>query len=296
MKINFYASLIVTLVLAGCGIPKEQYEAVVDENKQLQEQISQMENEIKALKETDRYYYQSGADAFSSGNYESAIDWMNKLKLKFPQSTLQNSADKIISDSNAAIKAAYAIEKEKLNKLLSSAKKAELSEAITILSSYIAEDHPSDLIQSAQESLSNYQKKWEAEASIREVEQNTGIRLSDYKTGWSVSGSLGKQLYVPQIQLKFKNITSGPLSGPIEIIVNFTDDTKGEVFGDGSTYLLFSHDTPIQAGIVKTAYVSSSVGYTRYNHNPPAITAEIYLEKDRNRLLYKKIPIKRGEM
>jgi hypothetical protein len=98
------------------------------------------------------------------------------------------------------------------------------------------------------------------------------------------------------MHLKFKNIKSDPLSGPIEIIVNFINDAKGEVLGDGSSYLLGSFDTPLQPGIAKTAYINCDVGFTRYNYNPPAITAEIYFGKNGSQIFYRKMPIKRGEM
>jgi len=55
---------------------------------------------FETLKMTDQYFYQAGVDEFINGGYKEAIDWMNKLKLKFPTSSLLGYADKIIKESN----------------------------------------------------------------------------------------------------------------------------------------------------------------------------------------------------
>jgi hypothetical protein len=59
--------------------------------------------EIKTSTETDRYYYQAGAEAYAKGDYESAISWMYNLKIKFSRSPLIPSADKMIQDSSFVI-------------------------------------------------------------------------------------------------------------------------------------------------------------------------------------------------
>jgi len=65
----------------------------------LNSQIALLQEENEAFKQTDQYYYQSGADEFLNGNYEKAVEWMNKLKIKFPSSSLLVYADKITEQS-----------------------------------------------------------------------------------------------------------------------------------------------------------------------------------------------------
>jgi tetratricopeptide (TPR) repeat protein len=71
-----------------------------DEIIQYKKDIDNLRKKIENLKETDIYYYQYGINEFNNGNFEKAIEWMNKLKDKFPTSFLIHSAEKLIKDSN----------------------------------------------------------------------------------------------------------------------------------------------------------------------------------------------------
>jgi hypothetical protein len=288
MKKFVILTCFVSLVFVSCGVSKADFEALKAENEQLRV-------EIAILKETDQYYYQSGADEFNKSEYAKTIDWMNKLKLKFPQSPLLSSADKIIADSNAEIKAIYTKENDTLNQLLAKARKSELEEAISMLSDYVSKVHPADLIQSATTSLNTYKDTYEKERTQREIEQSVGIRLTDYSTGWGVHGFSGDQLFTPQMTLKFKNIKDVPISDSIKIKVDFMQTSNNEVFGDDTSYFISYGDTPLQPNYTKTAYINCSVGYRRYFSsyelgNLPSITADIYI----NEKLYRKIPVKKG--
>ena len=70
-----------------------------NENASLKNENISLKNEIAKLQETDQFYYQTGADAFTAGNYETTIEWMDKLKVKFPQSSLHDSAKAVRNNS-----------------------------------------------------------------------------------------------------------------------------------------------------------------------------------------------------
>jgi hypothetical protein len=158
---SFAVSLFLLFFLVSCGISKEEYNNVVSENRKLKETISQLEDEIKVLKETDQYYYQSGTDEFSKGNYLAAIEWIDKLKLKFPNSSLTDSADKLVKDANNEIALVYEKEKNALNKLIQNSAKIDIEEAISNLETYVQGDHPADLIEIANNSLSANKEAYE---------------------------------------------------------------------------------------------------------------------------------------
>ena len=291
--------------LAGCGVPKNDYDEVVRSNSALNERVKELEAEIAALKETDQYYYQSAVDEYSKKNYAGAIDWLNRLKKKFPLSTLLPAATKIINESNAAIAEVYQSEKAALNSLLSKAQNADIEEAISLLTSYSNETHPADLLDSAKKALERYQTAYEQVRAEREVEQVNGIRLVDSFTGWNEYNSLGQTLFQPNIALKFKNISGEKLpkkeqgeytttTRTIEIKVDFINTAKDEVFGTDSTYLVGYVDS-LESGYSKTVYLVSSVGFTRTFQsyeldNLPSLVANIYINGE----LYKTIKIKKG--
>jgi hypothetical protein len=285
--------LFIFIGLISCGIKKEEYNIVVSENTKLKETISQLEHEIEKLKETDQYYYQAGVDEYARGNFKGVIDWMDQLKSKFPNSSLTDSADKLIKDANNEIALIYQKEKNDLNILVQNSARIDIEEAIASLEAYIEGDHPADLIKTANDSLSTYKDTFEKERSQREIEQSVGIRLTDYSTGWGVY--TGSQLFTPQLTLKFKNIKNESISDTIKIRVDFIETSKNEVFGEDTHYLISYGDTPLQPSYTKTAYINSGVGFRSYFSSwelgsLPSITADVYI----NDKLYKKIPIKKG--
>ncbi|GAB6393204.1 MAG: hypothetical protein MdMp014T_2577 [Treponematales bacterium] len=62
-----------------------------------------LQPEIHNSMETDRYYYQTGVDAYTKGDYDSSIRWMHNLKIKFPRSPLIPEAEKMVENSIMAI-------------------------------------------------------------------------------------------------------------------------------------------------------------------------------------------------
>jgi hypothetical protein len=218
---------------------------------------------------------------------------MDNLKLKFPNSCLADSAEKLVKDANNEIALVYEKEKNALNILIRNSAKIDIENAISNLEMYIQGDHPSDLIEIANNSLSTYRDAYEQERSQREIEQLVGVRLTDYSTGWGVY--TGGQLFTPQLTLKFRNIKDDPISESVKIRVDFIETSKNEVFGEDTHYLISLGDTPLQPSYTKTAYIISSVGYRRYFSSwelgsLPNITADVYI----NDKLYKKIPVKKG--
>jgi hypothetical protein len=257
------------------------------ENKNLKE-------EIERLKETDQYYYQTGANEFSNKNFEQAIEWMNKLKAKFPISSLIASAEKLIRESNAEITAIYQRERNNLNQIVRDAGRLEIEEAIAMLNTYVKQDHPADLIETATQALNRYRTAYNAVRVVRELEQSVGIRLVDYSTGWGMRPDFGSELFVPQITLQFRNISNSSLSKSIKVKVDFIEIPKNEVFGDDYSYLIGYSDTPLQPNYTKTIYINCGVGYRQrfliYElSNLPTLEAHIYINDE----FYKKYNIQK---
>lgn len=298
--------LLVLLTFWGCSQQKidqleysvqilsNKNEELNEENIKLKKEIKLLVTEIQSLKETDQYYYQCGADEYANKNYDLAIDWMEKLKLKFPGSLLLllSSADKLIRDSKNEIAAIYRAEQNNLNQVLRNARNAELEDGITILKEYIEKEHPADLIQQANVLLAQFENRYEAEREVRELERSVGIRLVNYVTGWGNINDFGSEMYVPQMVLKFQNVSGGSLSATINIKTNFVEVQKNEIFGDSSDYLLWSSDTPLQANYSKTIFVNCGIGYrgtlSEYRlQGLPTLEAHIYI----NDKIYKKFTI-----
>jgi hypothetical protein len=296
--------LLVLLTFWGCSQQKidqleysvqilsNKNEELNEENIKLKKEIKLLVTEIQSLKETDQYYYQCGADEYANKNYDLAIDWMEKLKLKFPGTLLLSSADKLIRDSKNEIAAIYRAEQNNLNQVLRNARNAELEDGITILKEYIEKEHPADLIQQANVLLAQFENRYEAEREVRELERSVGIRLVNYVTGWGNINDFGSEMYVPQMVLKFQNVSGGSLSATINIKTNFVEVQKNEIFGDSSDYLLWSSDTPLQANYSKTIFVNCGIGYrgtlSEYRlQGLPTLEAHIYI----NDKIYKKFTI-----
>ena len=305
---KYFVSLVLCFVFLSCNQEKiSQLELTVE---RLTAQLLILENENNLLKEeinnlmeTDQFYYQSGADEFSLGNFENAIDWMNRLKIKFPASSLISSADTLIRNSNTEIRAIYERERANLNQLIREVRNIDIEDAIRRLEAYVRGNHPEDLIATARTSLDQYRNEFEAIRSVREVEQQFGVRLTDYFTGWNENTSFGQTLFQPNVALRFTNITNNTLptrtvgsfgietTNYIEIKVDFVNTARNEIHGTGSTYLVgYSENLP--AGMARTVYINSSVGYT--SRIPfdrlPELVANIYI----NNRLYRSVNVRRA--
>jgi hypothetical protein len=298
--------LFILLAFLGCNqqkISQLEYNVQIlnNKNEELNEENIKLKNEmellvieIQSLKETDQYYYQCGADEYANKNYDLTIDWMEKLKLKFPSTLLLSAADKLINDSKNEIATIYRVEQNNLNQVLRNSRNAELEGGITILKEYIKEEHPADLIQQANVLLAQFENRYEAEREVRELERSVGIRLVDYVTGWGNINDFGSEMYVPRMVLKFQNISGGSLSATINIKTDFVEVQKNEIFGNSSDYLLWSSDTPLQANYSKTIFVDCGVGYrgtlSEYIlRSLPTLEAHIYIDDK----IYKKFTIQK---
>jgi hypothetical protein len=290
MRISGVVILFFSLGFLGCGIKKEDYNQIVHENNQLKDTILKLEYEIQKLEETDRFYYQSGADEFTNSNYELAIEWMNNLKVRFPQSNLIASADKLIKDSTSAIATIQQKEKQYFDTLIQESNRLEIEDAIEKLELYIAEDHPEHLVQNASEVLDKFKQDYEKVRKEHEIESATGIRLVDYSTGWGVRGFSGSRLLSPGLTLKFKNVSGNPVERLV-VKVSFLDTSKNEVFDETMDYTIGASDTPLQPDYTKNAYIYGSVGYKAFYGESylPSLVADIYI----NDLFYKKIVVAR---
>jgi predicted translin family RNA/ssDNA-binding protein len=291
MKIFGVFVFFLSFCMFGCGINKDEYNKVVSENQQLKEEILQLEDEITKLKETDQFYYQSGAEEFANGKFEEAIEWMNNLKLKFPQSTLITSSDNLIIESKNAIAKIYQEERQNFDFLIRDIEKTDIEDAMEKLELYISESHPNDLIKSAKEKLEIYAVEFEKIRNEREIESKIGVRLVDYSTGWSrrSSGNRITALYKPVLTLKFKNISDNPVK-PLFVNVDFLDTSKSEVVAKNGDHAIGSGGTPLQSGYTITSHIEASIEYTSWSGDIsmlPSLVADIYI----NDQFYRRISI-----
>jgi hypothetical protein len=301
MKNFIFVIIFISFAFIGCNsekITQLEYNLTQlrQENLRLNNDNLELKNEIKILaeenqklKETDQYYYQSGVDEYNMKHYLKTIEWMNNLKLKFPQSNLISSADRLIRDSNFQIQEIYQKEKQMLNQIISNARKAEIEDSIAMLNDYVSEDHPQDLIATATKSLNSYKTEYEKIREERELEQSLGVRLVEYATGWGFVDDLATQLFVPQLRLVFKNITDYPLRG-VEIKTNFIKTSGNEIFGDSNDTLVYEYTgTALEPGYSKTIFATCNVGYRNEISfsSAPDLYANVYV----NNRFYKRIAI-----
>jgi len=297
--ILFYFILVLTFLLAGCSNKNEEYLRI--ENKKLQDKNDSLENtnkflveEIRKLKETDQFYYQSAVAAFENKEYEKAIEQANKIQKMFPNSSLIEASDKLIKGSQKELAAIYQKEKDILNKLLCEIEKNNFEEAIIKLKEYISETHPIDLVNKAETALIKYEKKSELIREEQEIERITKVKLISVVSKWDYQGTSGNRLLVPQLQLKFKNISSEAIEH-LEVKASFINVEKKEIFGEAYSFLIGYSDSPLQPGYSKTAYLYCDTGYEEDSAKSfiwegksfPNLYADVYI----NDKLYRKVNI-----
>jgi len=114
---------------------------------------------------------------------------------------------------------------------------------------------------------------------LEEVECKTGFYISD--------------LCTPIVIIKWKNASSEPISGSIEVKGIFIDNKKGEELYTDTNFFRYSMDPPLQSGLSKQFSLKSGIGYTSVAILADAdISCQIYVENE----LYKTIKIKNEEL
>ena len=145
-ELLFFAFL--TLIIFVSCVPKKDYEKLQEENKSLQK-------EIEILKQTDEYYYKEAVDKYQRKEFENALNELEELSLKFPQSTLKEDINNLISQIKSE-------EKAYKNEILTKSKKADsLDESISICKQYLSENHLKEFNEEIQTQLSKYIEKYE---------------------------------------------------------------------------------------------------------------------------------------
>jgi tetratricopeptide (TPR) repeat protein len=123
--------MLAAVVLSGCGNTKLEQEnqnlrmenqTLITETQELKRTISQLQNELQILKETDQQYFNKGIDAFdkaqtdkSKDGFQSAINIFGQLIQKFPHSIYLAKAKEYSDISNKEISKIETIEKGKSN-------------------------------------------------------------------------------------------------------------------------------------------------------------------------------------
>lgn len=289
---TIYTLFLCFIFLAGCNTNKDaelriQIQRMHQDSIELANENFKLRQEIQKLHETDQYYYHSSVDSFNAGQFEKAMDLLNQMKTKFPNSPLISAGDKLIINIKTQLVVINRREQQYLDDLLHNAEKVDVEEAISKLQSYVSEAHPSNLLQKASQALLKYKQDYEIVKTERESEHFTGIKLTSVTSMWDWR----EGLLVPQLQLKFKNISNAPIEH-LSVKANFINVGSSEVFGEANAYVVGYGDTPLQPGYTKTAYLYCGVGYQNdYGAiSRPPLTADIYV----NEKFYRKIKVLTG--
>lgn len=117
------------------------------------------------------------------------------------------------------------------------------------------------------------------------------LELVEYKTGFYEYRDFNsfQLLYQPIIIIKWKNISSEPITEIIEMEAIFIDNKKGEEWGSASDYFQSYSVSPLQAGLSRQSSLQSSVGYTSAGG---IYYADISCQIIINKQLYKSFKIK----
>ena len=117
------------------------------------------------------------------------------------------------------------------------------------------------------------------------------LELVEYKTGFYEYRDFNSYqlLYQPMVIMKWKNISTEPITEKIEMEAIFIDNKKEEEWSKASDYFQGYSDAPLQVGISRQSSLQSSVGYTStYGIYNADISCQIIINKQ----LYKTIKIK----
>ncbi|MEI8270112.1 MAG: hypothetical protein WCG45_01970 [bacterium] len=116
------------------------------------------------------------------------------------------------------------------------------------------------------------------------------LELVEYKTGFYeyVNYNNNQILYQPILIMKWKNISSEPISKEIKMEALFIDNKNGEEWSQTSSYFQGYSDAPLQVGLSRQLSLQSSVGYkSAYGIENAEISCQIII----NKLLYKTVKI-----
>ncbi|MCR5309226.1 MAG: hypothetical protein K6E21_03865 [Bacilli bacterium] len=273
-SINVISFMLGSILFVSC-VPKREY-------IQLQAENEALKKEIEILKQTDDFFYKDAVDKFEQKEYEAALNELDELLLKYPQTSLKEDVNALISKINSEIKIIYENEKNNKNEILKEAQKADsIKNSISILKKYIAEKHPAEFIDEVKSQLQKYEETYEKEKAAIALEEQYGFKIIDYATGWRA-----EYLLCPEIDLKLQCLSSIPKYTTIKAV--FKDTGKNEIFGEGTEYL--TDNSTKAKGDVFTIFIKSGIGYTSFVRNYPSLTVDIYIEDK----LYKSFNIKKS--
>lgn len=277
----FVEGLILTLIFTSCTSDyKREIKSLQSDVYQLEKENIDLKEEIKKLKNTDQYIYNSALDLLNSGMYDQSIEKFYEMKTKYPNSQLGANADANIIIAKQKIEK---YEKEQIayfNNFINEIKNYDIEESIRQLKIYVSEEHPADLVQKGKDELKQYSVQFEKVKSEREFEKKTGLRVISVESKWDWYGSFGEQLLVPQLIIKFKNISNVDIT-ELDVKTTFIKSEINEVFGEARAYVIGYGDSPLKPNYSKNAFLYCNVGYKNdmIAFSFPDFVADIYVNK-----------------
>ena len=280
MKKIIFLCCISCLLFSACG--KKEINALKEENASLRATISQLQEEIQTLKQTDQYYYQQGIDLLEQKQYEKAEEVFSALIARFPTGPLmpeaQKQLDKMKKDRAKGEEALKALPEQL-------AKAPNALAANKILDELLAKYSYPDI----QETLKQYQAKIQAQVA-REQELQTapkelGIEISHIQTYWVLTMSLSKETLslVPYIQFVLKNVGDTPIT-QLRASAVFTLPDNKEISWEGATSPISSaKGTPLAPGASREVLLDADDGYPVEGYDlmfgsSPRAKADLFLE------------------
>ena len=273
--------MVLSLLITSCTSDyKNEIKRLESKVYQLEKENNDFQEEIKRLKNTDQFIYNTALDLLNSGMYEQSIEKFYEMKVKYPNSQLGTNADENIRIAKQNIEK---YEKEQItyfNNFKNEIKNYDIEESIRQLKIYVSEKHPSDLIQKGKDELKQYSVQFEKVKSEREFEKKTGLRVISIESKWDWHGSFGEQLLVPQLIIKFKNISNVDVT-ELDVKTTFIKSEINEVFGEARAYVIGYGDSPLKPNYSKNAFLYCNVGYKNdmIAFSFPDFVADIYVNK-----------------
>lgn len=252
-----FVLLLITVNLVACST--DELEASIqqlenrksqleEENIQLKQKVKELESEIDKLKGTDEYLYKTAIEEKENKRYIHAIDILNDIINKYPNSKLVESAKKEIENINNILDN---IEREKEKKYKETIALAEqqktYDESIKILNEYINSKPKEEYTQKARELIEKY----------TELKNKPPLKVLK---AWVTFNSIGN----PEARVRVKNVSDKTIDAYTLAILTFNNFNKpvehyldetnvfgaiaqhtiksGRTIGDNYYWTLFGHD------------------------------------------------------
>ena len=273
MKI--FLTLFVIMAFVGCQDQDniDKINELEKSNKKLTEYIENDLNTIKSqfdtLQHNDKYLFAKASRLLDDKDYKSSLKGFYLIVDSYPHSIY-------VIDSQERIERIEKLEEQNYDKTIELLDKESLTTKIKILNDYLQGQPSENYEVLVAKMIEGFNTQLKNEKGKEDALQKTGLQIVSTESRW-VRRS---ELFVPELRIKFKNVSGHPIKDSKEIKVTFLNLGKKEIWDNQSYYLHSSFDPPISHGYIKEAFIYSGVGFTYdiQTDRLPNLLAEIYIE------------------